>query len=48
MELIEKLRKIMADEYGIKTDEELNKAFDAMDTTIFELLGNQKQEVINA
>jgi hypothetical protein len=47
MELIERMRKVMADKYGIHTDEELNKAFDEMDTSFLSLFVPQTKEQKN-
>lgn len=47
MELIERLRKIMEEEFGITTDEELIKATDNMDTSVFGIFAPREKENIN-
>lgn len=41
MDLKERLRLIMAEEFGIKTDEELNKAYEALDLSDYGLLAQK-------
>lgn len=50
MDLKERLRLIMAEEFGIKTDEELNKAYEALDLSDYGILtqkgvGNEKRDI---
>lgn len=44
MELIDKLRKIMAEEFEIHTDAELIKATDEMDLSDFSIFAPRKEE----
>lgn len=47
MELKEKLKKIMAEEYGIHTDAELDRAFEQIDTSIFAMFSEKEGEKSN-
>ena len=44
MELKERLQKIMEEQFGIKTDEQLNEAFERLDTSDFGIFTKRKEQ----